>query len=321
MYERKVWVNRQSEHPARRKLTPTGNDGEYDVSRSEGVIMEDGDAFDADTMNDLERRVAAGFTELDPTGAGGGEVTVQPYTCEKKNGVYALVGSGAVGRCKIPADWVSGDTFSVNGNVVPAYCGADTVDGDTIIAGRWVLFTYDGNRLDFNGGGGLSASKLAQATAADTDVLTGKKYYAGGKTIKEGKMPNRCAVNKTIDPGGSYTIPAGYHNGAGKVAANYSGVSIFAVSYYNSWKTLFLNSTFGKANGSNGITISVAGKYIVNVTAEAFNYQAVAGVKKNGSWIIGPSGALNHNITVSCAKGDVITCVAGIQGTMIVRCA
>lgn len=84
MYERKVWVNRQSEHPARRKLTPTGNDGEYDVSRSEGIIMEDGDAFDADTMNDLERRVAAGFTELDPTGAGGGEVTVQPYTCEKK---------------------------------------------------------------------------------------------------------------------------------------------------------------------------------------------------------------------------------------------
>ena len=54
--------------------------------------MEDGDAFDADTMNDLERRVAAGFTEMDPTGAGGGEVTVQPYTCEKRNGVYALVG-------------------------------------------------------------------------------------------------------------------------------------------------------------------------------------------------------------------------------------
>ena len=65
MYERKVWVNRQSEHPARRKLTPTGNDGEYDVSRSEGIIMEDGDAFDADTMNDLERRVAAGFTEFE----------------------------------------------------------------------------------------------------------------------------------------------------------------------------------------------------------------------------------------------------------------
>ena len=219
MYEKKVWVNRQSEHPSRRKLTPTGNDGEYDVSRSEGIIMEDGDAFDADTMNDLERRVAAGFTELDPTGAGGGEVTVQPYTCEKRNGVYELVGSGAVGRCKIPASWAAGNSFTVNGAAVPAYCGADTVDGDTIVKGRWVLFTYDGNRLDFNGGGGLSTSKLALATATEGNVLAGNKFYAGGKTIKEGKMPNWGAVDTTINPGSSYAVPAGYHNGEGRVKA------------------------------------------------------------------------------------------------------
>lgn len=46
MFEKKTWVNRQSEHPARRRLTPTGNDNEFDVARAEGVIMEDGDAFD-----------------------------------------------------------------------------------------------------------------------------------------------------------------------------------------------------------------------------------------------------------------------------------
>lgn len=219
MYERKVWVNRQSEHPSRRKLTPTGNDGEYDVSRSEGIIMEDGDAFDADTMNDLERRVAAGFTELDPTGAGGGEVTVQPYTCEKKNGVYALVGSGAVGRCKIPASWAAGDSFTVNGVAVPAYCGADAVDGDTIVKGRWVLFFYDGTQLNFNGGGGLSTSKLALATATEDNVLAGKSFYAVDKTLKKGNMPNRGAVDTTINPGSSYTVPAGYHNGEGRVKA------------------------------------------------------------------------------------------------------
>ena len=219
MYERKVWVNRQSEHPTRRKLTPTGNDGEYDVSRSEGIIMEDGDAFDADTMNDLERRVAAGFTELDPTGAGGGEVTVQPYTCEKRNGVYALVGSGAVGRCKIPASWAAGDSFTVNGVAVPAYCGADAVDGDTIVKGRWVLFFYDGTQLNFNGGGGLSTSKLALANATEDNVLAGKSFYAVDKTLKEGTMPNRGAVDTTINPGSSYTVPAGYHNGGGRVKA------------------------------------------------------------------------------------------------------
>lgn len=150
--------------------------------------MEDGDAFDADTMNDLERRVAAGFTEMDPTGAGGGEVTVQPYSCTKTGKVYALKGTGAAGRCKIPASWAAGDSFTVNGAAVPAYCGADAVDGDTIVKGRWVLFFYDGTQLNFNGGGGLSTSKLALATATEGNVLAGNKFYAGSKTIKEGTL-------------------------------------------------------------------------------------------------------------------------------------
>ena len=187
MFEKKTWVNRQSEHPARRRLTPTGNDNEYDVARAEGVIMEDGDAFDAETMNNLEKRVAEGFSTLDPADLGA-DVCVQVYACVKSGTVYELTGSGAVGRCKIPAAWNSGDTWSVNGKAVPAYCGADAVDSDCIVAGRWVLFTFDGQRLDFNGGGGLSSGKLAQATAAESDVLSGKKFYAGNKNLKTGTL-------------------------------------------------------------------------------------------------------------------------------------
>ena len=187
MFEKKTWVNRQSEHPARRRLTPTGNDNEYDVARAEGVIMEDGDAFDAETMNDLEKRVAEGFSTLDPADLGA-DVCVQVYACVKSGTVYELTGSGAVGRCKIPAAWNSGDTWSVNGKAVPAYCGADAVDSDCIVAGRWVLFTFVGQRLYFNGGGGLSSGKLAQATAAESDVLSGKKFYAGNKNLKTGTL-------------------------------------------------------------------------------------------------------------------------------------
>lgn len=187
MFEKKTWVNRQSEHPARRRLTHTGNDNEYDVARAEGVIMEDGDAFDAETMNNLEKRVAEGFSTLDPADLGA-DVCVQVYACVKSGTVYELTGSGAVGRCKIPAAWNSGDTWSVNGKAVPAYCGADAVDSDCIVAGRWVLFTFDGQRLDFNGGGGLSSGKLAQATAAESDVLSGKKFYAGNKNLKTGTL-------------------------------------------------------------------------------------------------------------------------------------
>lgn len=316
MYERKVWVNRQSEHPSRRKLTPTGNDGEYDVSRSEGIIMEDGDAFDADTMNDLERRVAAGFTELDPTGAGGGEVTVQPYTCEKRNGVYALVGSGAVGRCKIPASWAAGDSFTVNGVAVPAYCGADAVDGDTIVKGRWVLFFYDGTQLNFNGGGGLSASKLALATATEDNVLAGNKFYAGGKTIKEGtltltgnvtadkmlegssgyandahsivkgNMPNRGSWGTTINPGGEATIPAGYHNGNGKVTA----VSLKTMTITMASSSMYWSYTF-----TGGTLVGIC-----DIAETAYNngieYLHISGNTINMKW--NGNGNLYRNITL-----------------------
>lgn len=316
MYERKVWVNRQSEHPSRRKLTPTGNDGEYDVSRSEGIIMEDGDAFDADTMNDLERRVAAGFTELDPTGAGGGEVTVQPYTCEKKNGVYALVGSGAVGRCKIPASWAAGDSFTVNGVAVPAYCGADAVDGDTIVKGRWVLFFYDGTQLNFNGGGGLSTSKLALATATEDNVLAGNKFYAGGKTIKEGtltltgnvtadkmlegssgyandahsivkgNMPNRGSWGTTINPGGEATIPAGFHDGSGTVNA----VGLKTVTITMAPSSMYWSYTF-----TGGTLVGIC-----DIAETAYNngieYLHISGNTINMKW--NGSGSLYRNITL-----------------------
>lgn len=316
MYERKVWVNRQSEHPSRRKLTPTGNDGEYDVSRSEGIIMEDGDAFDADTMNDLERRVAAGFTELDPTGAGGGEVTVQPYTCEKRNGVYALVGSGAVGRCKIPASWAAGDSFTVNGVAVPAYCGADAVDGDTIVKGRWVLFFYDGTQLNFNGGGGLSTSKLALATATEGNVLAGNKFYAGSKTIKEGtltltgnvsadkmlegssgyandahsivkgNMPNKGSWGTTINPGGEATIPAGYHNGNGKVTA----VSLKTMTITMAPSSMYWSYTF-----TGGTLVGIC-----DIAETAYNngieYLHISGNTINMKW--NGNGNLYRNITL-----------------------
>jgi hypothetical protein len=326
MFEKKTWVNRQSEHPARRRLTPTGNDNEFDVARAEGVIMEDGDAFDAETMNDLEKRVAEGFSTLDPADLGA-DVCVQVYACVKSGTVYELTGSGAVGRCKIPAAWNSGDTWSVNGKAVPAYCGADAVDSDCIVAGRWVLFTFDGQRLDFNGGGGLSSGKLAQATAAESDVLSGKKFYAGNKNLKTGTMhnngrwpdaekltlegskiwmyqkqngylegglgidasnlgnaspghvlsgvsasssnglkfggtmTNRGAVSASVDPGSTYTIPAGYHNGNGKVSGNRKYTTVYLGQQDSPWTGFSYNvkanypSIYNKISRNNFIAI------------------------------------------------------------------
>lgn len=286
MFEKKTWVNRQSEHPARRRLTPTGNDNEYDVARAEGVIMEDGDAFDAETMNDLEKRVADGFSTLDPADLGA-DVCVQVYACVKSGTVYELTGSGAVGRCKIPAAWNSGDTWSVNGKAVPAYCGADAVDSDCIVAGRWVLFTFDGQRLDFNGGGGLSSGKLAQATAAESDVLSGKKFYAGNKNLKTGTlalsgnagtgdvlsgrtfykdnakskltgtMADRGNISATLNPDGSKSYSAGYYSG-GTIKCN-SATSVIkttTLSFSTSWESPFTKNAPGTIVGVKSMTRS-----------------------------------------------------------------
>ena len=51
------------------------------------------------------------------------------------------------------------------------------------------------------------------------DVLSGKVAYARGQYII-GSMPNNGAKTAALDCGESYSIPAGYHNGAGRVSAN-----------------------------------------------------------------------------------------------------
>ena len=62
--------------------------------------------------------------------------------------------------------------------------------------------------------------------ATTTDVLSGKTFYSTNPKSKlTGTMSNRGAVTYTITTqGGSYTIPAGYHNGSGKVTANFANL-------------------------------------------------------------------------------------------------
>lgn len=247
--------------------------------------------------------------EYDPAGLSL-DAAVQLYSCTKTGKVYALKGTGAVGRFKVPAAWSAGDTWTVNGKAVPAYCGADAADGDSVVAGRWVLFTFDGSRLDFNGGGGLSASKLAQATAADTDVLTGKKYYAGGKTIKEGKMPNRGAISESIYPGGSYTIPAGYHNGNGKVTAKRSYTTVYLGQQTAHWTNFTYDvkshygSIYDKLSRSNFYTVPYAwsGNCIEQAAsgsgacADYVSYNANTGMLTVGAQSYGQAGVFISNV-------------------------
>jgi hypothetical protein len=64
-FTKKTWKNRIAEYINRRLLT--NEDGSTElvtVARDEGTISQEGDAFNAANMNDLEDRIEAGFTEV-----------------------------------------------------------------------------------------------------------------------------------------------------------------------------------------------------------------------------------------------------------------
>lgn len=170
-------------------------------------------------IGEVETGTAAMLRSVYDPGNDGVDICVQEYECTKSGSVYALVGEGAVGRFKVPEAWSTGDTWTVNGVAVPAYCGADAADGDCVVAGRWITFVYDGTRLDFNGGGGLSAGKLAQATATEADVLANSTFYAAEKGLRTGNVPRLGNWGATLTPGGSVTVPGGKHDGGGVISA------------------------------------------------------------------------------------------------------
>lgn len=96
---------------------------------------------------------------------------------------------------------------------LPGGGGADldvvTAGAGDVLAGK-VIVGPDGEPLT----GTLALS----GNASDGQVLSGQTYYnTDAKTKRTGTMPNRGAVNQSLAINGSYTIPAGFHNGSGKV--------------------------------------------------------------------------------------------------------
>lgn len=96
---------------------------------------------------------------------------------------------------------------------LPGGGGADldavTAGAGDVLAGK-VIVGPDGEPLT----GTLALS----GSASDGQVLGRQTYYnTDAKTKRIGTMPNRGAVSQSLAINGSYTIPAGYHNGSGKV--------------------------------------------------------------------------------------------------------
>lgn len=67
-FQKITWVDRQSEHPTRRRLVTTDTQqefGTYDVERAEGTVGQTGTPYDAEHMNGLQDNIEAAFVEVD----------------------------------------------------------------------------------------------------------------------------------------------------------------------------------------------------------------------------------------------------------------
>lgn len=94
---------------------------------------------------------------------------------------------------------------------------------------------------------------VGQATVTEDKILKDYTAYKDGKLIT-GTMVNNGAVSKALNAGESFTIPAGYHNGSGKITSNSLSNQTQATATANNitaGKTAWVNGELITGNGSD----------------------------------------------------------------------
>lgn len=154
---------------------------------------------------------------------------------------------------------------------------------------------------------GGSGAGSDECTVTKDKVLSGQTYI-GADTNDEpiaGTMPNQGAKTATLNAGGSYTIPAGYHNGAGKVTAN-------TLSGQTAGTAVAANIRNGKTAWVNGakVTGNMPEQVGSTITPGTANKTVVAANRYvTGNIIV----AGDKNLIPANVKKDVV--IFGVRGT------
>lgn len=127
---------------------------------------------------------------------------------------------------------------------------------DFMSAGGTVLDTTTAGAVDikfgktaYNGDGELVTGTYAlpNTTAGAGDILKDKTAVNSSGILLTGMMVDQGAKTVSLAPGGSYTIPAGYHNGNGKVTAKRSYTTVYLGQQTEYWTpfTYDVKSNYG----------------------------------------------------------------------------
>ena len=239
---------------------------------------------------------------------------VSTYTHTKMDNVHHFNGSGTSGRVKMTADVEAGDTVMLGGKEVPAYVGAETF-ADALagepVTGRWLSFVWDGTQINFNGGGGLSLTKLALADADTVDVISGKKFYSGDKSLKKGAILPRNTVGENGTVGISQYFPevavSKANSNNTQTNNNLDRVSRLCLQppagFYDG--NSYVGETFSKVASAIGLT---AGKLCAGNTVLGVNGAGVTKAVWNGSI---PNDTSTHSLATTPAAGTLLFFFAG----------
>ncbi len=203
-YSKKTWVDRQVEHPGRRKLTSTGTTDVYDVTREEGLVIEEGDALNASTFNDLENRIYTAFNEASIR-------EVYTLTHQKSSNVHQLTGlTGVTGTVSCvftaTAAFAAGDTFTVDGTPYTIQLSnGETAEDNLFVAGASVPLIVDtgAKKVNFKAAG--SGTKLP----AETTAIVASYIANGTFLVPETGRYRITTVGKGGDGGRGYEDSGG----------------------------------------------------------------------------------------------------------------
>ena len=166
-FSKKTWKDRLVEYAGRRKITNVSTMVAQivDVERAEGIVSEEGNALSAANMNDLEQRVADGFTSVQRTtdtltqNLASGQIE---FSFQDGKGVYRKKGADT---------WFpfSGSLVLMNGTASYAYSG---------VSGTYAaLFELD--NFDFSNYRQISIKNLANF---GYEVTCGTKVFSSDGT-------------------------------------------------------------------------------------------------------------------------------------------
>lgn len=121
---------------------------------------------------------------------------------------------GLTVRVKIGTASTGASTLNING--LGAKTILDSLGNAITSGGLKAGIPYN---LCYNGSNFIVLGKGGGGNATSDKILSGYKATVDSGQVT-GNMPNQGAKTATLNCGGSYTIPKGYHNGSGKVTAN-----------------------------------------------------------------------------------------------------